>query len=153
MPGPAKVGRPEFRKTKTRQAIHIEVGDKTRKVLQNPKQAMAAARAKTTRQLRLGGYTGDRLDAETAKQAESLKNGIMGMAVRANFSQEIYDKLNAMDADKLRSMYDNNDLIFEVYFQYQGINREGSAWTVTQGAKDRDALFLIEQYERLYGTL
>lgn len=152
MPGKANVGKAEYKKTKTRRAYHVNVDGKTRKILQNPAQARAAARAKTTKSLRQG-YTGKRLEAADLQAADSLYNGVMGMAVRGNFGQEIYNKLAAMDPKKLLDMYDKNDLIFEVYFQYTGIHKEGSYWTDPQGAKDSDALFLIENYERLYGPL
>ena len=41
----------------------------------------------------------------------------------------------------------------DVYFQYEGINYNGSTYQVIGDAKDRDARFLIEEYERAFGKL
>ena len=75
------------------------------------------------------------------------------MAARANMDGEIVGKLSKMEPEKLKYLYDNNKFVFDVYFQYEGINYTGSTYQVIGDAKDSDARFLIEQYERTFGAL
>ena len=87
-------------------------------------------------------------------RGEALKEGIMGMADVALLPDDVAAKLKAMDPTKLDALYQNNDIIFEVYFDYGGIDKaENGANIVDKGKKLSDAQFLIDQYERTFGVL
>ena len=89
-----------------------------------------------------------------SERGEALKEGILGMADVSLLPDDVYAKLNAMDANKLDALYQNNDIIFEVYFDYGGIDKgENGANIVDKGKKLSDAKFLIDQYERTFGKI
>lgn len=85
------------------------------------------------------------------RKGEGLKKGILGMAQTVQVDAETYAKLEAMDPYKLAKMYEENDLIFEIFFQYEGINTASQGIFVNEGAKDEDIKLLIESYDRLFG--
>ena len=114
--------------------------------------ARRVAKGQTTKMMK-GFYMPGKGSAEYARQADALKSGVIGMAARANMDSELEAKLNKMEPDKLKYMYDHNEFVFDVYFQYEGINYTGSTYQVIGDAKDRDARFLIEEYERAFGKL
>ena len=92
--------------------------------------------------------------AGVKSRGEALKEGIMGMADVALLPDDVAAKLKAMDPTKLDALYQNNDIIFEVYFDYGGIDKaENGANIVDKGKKLSDAQFLIDQYERTFGVL
>ena len=92
--------------------------------------------------------------AGVKSRGEALKEGIMGMADVALLPDEVAAKLEAMDPTKLDALYQNNDIIFEVYFDYGGIDKgDNGANIVDKGKKLSDAQFLIDQYERTFGAL
>lgn len=126
---------------------------KNRSVLLNPKITKAAARARTTNILK-GGIPDVKMQSVwQGRKGESLKKGIMGMAAVAQIPTELYYKLQKMDPYKLADMYSKNDFIFEVFYSYEGLNETSQGFMPNKDAKVDDTLFLIEQYERLYGAL
>ena len=58
-----------------------------------------------------------------------------------------------MNPDKFKYIYEHNEFVFDVYFQYEGINYTASTYQVIRDAKDREERFLIEEYERAFGKL
>ena len=124
---------------------------KGRQVLIAPKITRAAARARTT-QIVKGGYKSIPMQTVwQGRKGESLKRGVLGMAQTVQVDAETYAKLEAMDPYKLAKMYEDNDLIFEVFFNYEGINTTSQGIFVNEGAKDEDIKLLIESYDRLFG--
>ena len=148
------VGKPQYTKPKSaaRKSVEVQAGGRTRQILLDVDLARRVAKGQTTRMMK-GFYMPGKGSAEYARQADALKSGVIGMAARANMDSEIVAKLNKMEPDKLKYMYDHNEFVFDVYFQYEGINYTGSTYQVIGDAKDNDAKFLIEQYERAFGTV
>ena len=149
------VGKAQYRKPKVsaaRKTVDIQAGGRTRQILLDAELTRRVAKGQTTKMLK-GFYMPGKGSAEYARQADSLKQGVIGMAARANMDAEIVSKLNKMTPEKLKYLYDHNEFVFDVYFQYEGLNYTGSTYQVIGDAKDKDALFLIEQYERAFGKL
>ena len=146
----AGLNEPYYTKTqKSRESIHIG-GDKGRRKLVNPAAARKIASQKTRRQLKRAesGPTSQRII--DYKRGKALKKGIESLARAADdVTEEQRAKLHAMDEGKLDEMYQSNDLIFEVYFQY-GMTSEGFK---TLNDKNADVQFLINQYEARYGPI
>lgn len=113
--------------------------------LEKAAQARKVSRQKAKRQMasaRIPEYVPDMV------RGQQLKKGIESLALASDdISEEQLAKIQKMDPAKLDAMYQRNDLIFEVYFQYQKSD-EGEL-----SNKSRDADFLIEQYERYYGEI
>ena len=132
-----------------RAKVNVE-SRKGRQVLIAPQVTRAAARAKTT-QIVKGGYkTVAMRSVWQGKKGEGLKKGILGMAQTLQVDASTYAKLESMDAYKLARMYEDNDLIFEAFFQYEGINTTSQGVFVNESAKDEDVKLLIESYDRLF---
>ena len=148
------VGKPQYQKPKSaaRKSVEVQAGGRTRQILLDVDLARRVAKGQTTKMMK-GFYMPGKGSAEYARQADALKSGVIGMAARANMDSELVAKLNKMEPDKLKYMYDHNEFVFDVYFQYEGINYTGSTYQVIGDAKDRDARFLIEEYERAFGKL
>lgn len=127
------------------------VGSHTRKKLIMSDVARSQAARKQTL---LINRDADIEAAGVKSRGEALKEGIMGMADVALLPDEVAAKLEAMDPTKLDALYQNNDIIFEVYFDYGGIDKgDNGANIVDKGKKLSDAQFLIDQYERTFGAL
>lgn len=124
-----------------------------RYALEDVARVRKTAAQKQQRQRRRGLYE-DEPSIIDLKRGHALKNGIESMARKASqydpsITNDMLAKLEKMDASKLDQMYQNNELIFEVYFNY-GKNADGSA---DLGSKATDINFLIRQYEQTYGRI
>ena len=123
-----------------------KVGTK-RTALVNPRTARKVASQKTRRLIERDRVGVAEIDY---KRGEKLKEGIEALADRAeDVTDEQRYKLSKMDPSKLDAMYQQNDLIFEVYFQYNQ-SPEGAKML---DSKNSDVQFLIDQYEKMYGVL
>ena len=78
----------------------------------------------------------------------ALKEGMIAMADRIGVDQETYDRIANLDENILASMYDSNDMTFEVFFNYEGIQKQGSAYFVTD-EKRKDVEWFLEQYDKV----
>ena len=78
----------------------------------------------------------------------ALKDGMIAMADRIGVSQEQYDRIANLDENILASMYDSNDMTFEVFFNYEGIQKQGSAYFVTD-EKRKDVEWFLDQYDKV----
>ena len=78
----------------------------------------------------------------------ALKEGMIAMADRIGVSQEQYDRIANLDENILASMYDSNDMTFEVFFNYEGIQKQGSAYFVTD-EKRKDVEWFLDQYDKV----
>lgn len=156
MPGKATLGRSSPKDTLATHKLAGGVrgeGGRLRQSLANPEIARKAAKAATTRAMNRGWTVAGKPPIYTGDDARALKKGVTGMATRIDPGDKVLkSKLDAMDEDKLAILYQNNKFVFEVYFQYEGITREGDKYIPDQ-SKKKDAQFLIDEYERAFGEL
>ena len=82
----------------------------------------------------------------------ALKNGMIGMLDRIGGSTEQYNRIMAMDENVLASMYDSNDMTFEVFFNYEGIQKTPSGVYMVSDEKRKDIDWFIEQYDKIEMT-
>ena len=80
----------------------------------------------------------------------ALKEGVLAMADRLGADTGQYNTIAAMDERVLASMYESNDLTFEVFFNYEGIQKmgEGKPYIVTD-EKRKDVEWFLEQYDKV----
>lgn len=131
---------------------------KTRYELLNPARARKSARQRQGRRIKKNAYD-SWINPTNPDAGKNLKAGIEGMAVRAGFEDGdiTYAKLENMDPDKLYQLYAQNELIFDVAFNYGGADQETDMDTrkgmrVIPGKK-KDLEFLVEQYEKAFGPI
>ena len=119
-----------------------------RSELLDAKDARRVAKGRATRAANTGGI--DTFGADIVR-GENLKEGIMGMAQKANVDPETWAKLERMDPEKLDALYQNNKFVFDVYFNYGnvGVDEDGAMDYVD---KNSDIDFLVETYERSFGV-
>lgn len=137
---------------KARKMLSDTVG---RTVLLNREQVMRSARARTGRQARDMAEHGYDYYRGDFWEGEQLRKGIEGMAEVAStqLTDEEMRKLRSMDSENLSALYQNNRFVFEVAFNYGGIEKSGKgAYRVSENKGD-DMRFLIRQYEQYYGEL
>ena len=77
-----------------------------------------------------------------------LKKGMIAMADRIGVSQEQYKKIANLDENILASMYDSNDMTFEVFFNYEGIRKQDSVYFVSD-EKRKDVDWFLEEYDKV----
>ena len=122
-------------------------------------QRIASARQEAMRQMRRPQLIQKKLT--TADNAEGFKRSVMKMSELIRDTDEgraIADKISRMDADKLLQMYEENDIIFEVYFDYGDVNvtrdSKGREKGIVAGKQTRtNAEFLVNAYETKYGAI
>lgn len=138
-----KVSKPQITKTHARREASV----KGRYELQYESKARAQARRKST----MLAKAGLPVRGASKEQGRKLLSGIEGMARRVNLDEERYNRIMRMDPKKLDAMYRKNDLVFDVFFSYSGIETdpETGAYVVSED-KTADFDFLIEQYNRLF---
>ena len=152
MAGPVKIPAGKTARKARLQASRKKVVNESkfgRQELLNANMARASARRKTTRTVNMGGID---VTAVDMVRGENLKEGIMGMAQKANCSPEAWEKLQNMNPEKLDALYQNNKFVFDVYFNYGnvGVEEDGAMNYVD---KNSDIDFLIETYERSFGVV
>ena len=108
--------------------------------------AKAAAQGENTKIIR--GIRQMYSDAKT--DGEALRDSILAMADRVGVTSEQYAKLSNMDPELLAQMYNSNDLTFEVFFNYEGINKVNGTYIVSD-EKRQDVDWFINEYERVAG--
>ena len=108
----------------------------------------AAAQGENTKIIR--GIRQMYSDAKTDGQA--LHDSILGMADRVSVTTEQYNKLNNMDPEILAQMFNSNNLTFEVFFNYEGINKVNGTYIVSE-EKREDVDWFIREYERIAGPM
>lgn len=148
MPGKVRVpARKPVKRSSARKSVFME--ETGRRGLLDPRAARAAARGRQTRLI----DEGMDLSGADIKRGQHLKNGILGLANKAQVSEEQMAKLQKMEADKLDAMYQGNKFVFDVYFNYSEVSADESGALKYGPGKSSDVDFLIEQYERAYGAL
>lgn len=148
MPGKIKIpARKPVKRSSARKSVFME--ETGRRGLLDPRAARAAARGRQTRLI----DEGMDLSGADIERGQNLKNGILGLANKAQVSEEQMAKLQKMEADKLDAMYQGNKFVFDVYFNYSEVSADESGALKYGPGKSSDVDFLIEQYERAYGAL
>lgn len=122
---------------------------KGRSELQYSKKTKQAAKARQTRLINADVLR----PAKSSVEGEQLKKGIEGMGHRAALDDERMEKLERMDPDKLKSMYDSNELLFEVFFNYGGIKETEYGAYQVEDQKIQEIDWFIGEYERTWGAL
>ena len=79
---------------------------------------------------------------------KALKEGMIAMADRIGVSQETYDRIANLDENILASMYDSNDMTFEVFFNYEGIQKTPSGYFVSD-EKRKDVEWFLDEYDKV----
>ena len=79
---------------------------------------------------------------------KALKDGMIAMAARIGVSQEQYDRIANLDENILASMYDSNDMTFEVFFNYEGIQKTSSGYFVSD-EKRKDVEWFLNEYDKV----
>lgn len=152
---PTNVGKPAYQKAgktaKDRRTATKGAWTVTgRKILYDTGKARSAAKGKTTKAAKRGVRAHEPGRYSESKGA-ALKKGIEGMARRTNLDEETYNRLMAMDERSLQALYENNDIVFEIAFNYGGVSTdpETGAYIVDEN-KNQDFDFLIEQYNKMF---
>lgn len=122
-------------------------------------QRIASARKEAMRQMKRPQLIQKKLIAPD--NAEGFKRSVMKMSELIKDTDEgraIADKISKMDANKLLQMYEENDIIFEVYFDYGDVNvardSKGREKGIVAGKQTRtNAEFLVNAYETKYGAI
>lgn len=140
-----KVGRPYGLRNQgiARQKVSVQG---QRAILAYPELARRVAKGEMTKTLRgtrqqMAGLPGD---------GQNLKDGVTAMGTRLNVDDATMKRLSEMDQQTLADMYNSNEMVFEVYFNYGGLQKtaEGEWSDYSQGQKQKDVQFFIEQYNR-----
>ena len=127
--------------TKTRVKIAVQG---SRAQLAYKDLTRAAAQGENTkiqrgiRQLASGAHT----------DGQALKDGMLGMLDRIGASTEQYARVNNLDPDVLAGMYESNDLTFEVFFNYEGINKVNGTYMVSD-EKRKDIDWFLQEYDKV----
>ena len=89
----------------------------------------------------------------TAKQKANFGKSVRNMA-KLSIGQDpvLAQKINQMDDEKLWQMYQDNEMIFDVYFDYGGVSDTGKGRTGNRETA-ANAQALIDSYEARYGAL
>lgn len=80
-----------------------------------------------------------------------LKEGMLAMLDRIGATNEQYAAIYNMDDQLLAQMYNTNDLTFEVFFNYEGIQKTPYGYMVSD-EKRKDIDWMIEQYNKVAST-
>ena len=89
----------------------------------------------------------------TAKQKANFGKSVKNMA-KLSVSQDpsLAAKINMMDDEKLWQLYQDQEMIFDVYFDYGGVSDTGKGRTGNRETA-ANAQALIDSYEAKYGAI
>ena len=90
------------------------------------------------RQLASGAHT----------DGEALRDGMLGMLDRIGASTEQYARVKNLDPDVLASMYESNDLTFEVFFNYEGVTKKDGKYLISD-EKRKDIDWFLREYDKV----
>ena len=136
----------------TKRRTRKSVGGRTRQGIYARRIAVATAKGEGTKQLTLGQRGLDYHPMGSLIEGQVVKKGVIGMATRAIATNEQMRKIQKMDPRYLQGMYENNRLLFDIYFSYDNIAEHDGYYTVGD-EKLEDIDLLIREYERIYGPL
>ena len=81
----------------------------------------------------------------------ALKQGLLAMADRLGANTAQYNQIASMNEQVLASMYESNDLTFEVFFNYEGVRKSDAGYYVVSDEKRRDIDWFINEYQKVAG--
>lgn len=122
----------------------------------------ALSRLKSARQEAMRQMKHPKLIQKTLIPTQTAPNFKKSVEKMAEYIRQqdpaLYEKIQKMDAEKLLQLYEENDIIFEVYFDYGDINTvtdsKGRQKGVSAGKETRtNAEFLVNAYESRFGTI
>ena len=95
---------------------------------------------------------GIRQAASGAKtDGHALKMGLLAMADRLTADTAQYNAIAKMNEQVLASMYESNDLTFEVFFNYEGVQKLPDKSYIISDEKRRDIDWFINEYNKVAG--
>jgi len=136
----------------TREKQFKQAGPRKRFELLHRRKAIAFAKRGTTIQTKLGKTGLEWRPAGSLIEGQVLKKGVIGMGTRAVAPDWMMEKLQKMDPRYLQGLYERNKLLFEIYYSYEGIDFHEGVYVVSDEKLD-DIELLINEYERVYGTI
>lgn len=77
-----------------------------------------------------------------------IKSSMIAMVERTGAPAEYMRAVQAMDEAALAAMYKSSSLAFDVFYNYEGINREKDGYYVVSDTKLADFDWFIEEYNR-----
>lgn len=91
--------------------------------------------------------------AATQQQKSNFGKSVRNMALLSvEQDPSLKAKIDQMDDEKLWQLYQDQEMIFDVYFDYGGISKEGTGLRGNKQTAD-NARALIDAYEAKYGSL
>lgn len=128
---------------------HKMAGGRT--ALDKAKKAGEVAKGKNTNLIRYG-LSFSRPIGSLA-DGQKLKKSILGMGARLNIDTARMEMLKKMDPRYLQGLYEQNDILFEVYFDYDGIKYHDAGYYTIEDDKTSQVDLLIIEYQRVFGAL
>jgi len=145
---PASVLRDQRARAPSRQKVEKQGPNPGgRFILLDKSLAKSSAKQMITKGIKRGNF-----QVVMGNDDQALKFSVERMGETVGADADQMDKLRKMDAEKLNALYDNNDLVFDVFFNYEGVTDHGDFKTVSQDKKS-DIDFFVQQYERAYGVI
>ena len=90
-----------------------------------------------------------RMHMSDSNDGANLKEGMVAMVKRIGGSTEQLAAIENMDENILASMYDANDITFEVFFNYEGVTKVNNSYYVVSDEKRQDIDWFIKEYEKV----
>ena len=91
--------------------------------------------------------------AATQQQKANFGKSVRNMALLSiEQDPSLKAKIDQMDDEKLWQLYQDQEMVFDVYFDYGGISKEGTGLRGNKQTAD-NARALIDAYEAKYGSL
>lgn len=123
--------------------------------LANPELAMIEAKKALTRSINRA--TGKEVHVSTQRisgEGASLKKGVLAFAQKAGMPKRMIAKMEQMEERELLIMYDENEILFESYFDYGEIeDADGIGFKMTaesKALKKAQMQQLIDAYDRRF---
>ena len=82
---------------------------------------------------------------------KALKQGLLAMADRLTADTAQYNAIANMNEQVLASMYESNDPTFEVFFNYEGVQKLTDKSYIISDEKRRDIDWFINEYNKVAG--
>ena len=79
--------------------------------------------------------------------------GVRNMAAySAKYDTTLVDKINRMTDENLATLYQENEIVFEVYFDYGGVQSTEKGMVSSRQTAD-NAQYLVDKYEERFGPI
>lgn len=89
----------------------------------------------------------------SADDKRAFGKGVRNMAAySARYDTALVDKINRMTDENLAQLYQENEIVFEVYFDYGGIQSTEKGMVSSKQTAD-NAQYLVDKYEERFGPI